>query len=156
MTSPLLWKSSELCNTYYESVLRYSFNAYLEPTTELFVIRQDRKIVYLNYAYLACMKFFLIFAFDVAYEVFIKGTQRISLPYAFFNIFIIILMSASVILLLAIRPNLPFIGLQYFNSLFKFERHIVCRQPYGVKGVPLKNWCHKGKKHFNIFHLLAG
>lgn len=129
MATPLYWKSWEIANIFYDTILRYPMIIKMDTEKQKFILETKlRKLVPL------CTSFLLIILLSIAFifviiEVLLFNSTIISRPMVV--CYLLITVGLVVIISTAIRclPYLETVACQYYCSMLTFDKQIRTSQP---------------------------
>lgn len=144
MTTPLFWKSAEICNQFNSSVLKYPFFGWLEPKKEIASINKSSNLLYLAMFYPSSLILILMLCLVVVYGHYYIPSLSVSQPQLLTSAFLSLIISLCLVLTFIYFTTLPVFFNQYLNSLFDFERRLLGRFPLDMTQYKLKHLLHKG------------
>lgn len=153
MAGPLVWKSTFLCNVFYDTLLRYPCKVRAYPLQKMYhVEKEHRKLIPF---YLWFTVFLLMFASCCDMTAKSMTMQNISQNTS--NVILttgVTLIAGLCIAGIAILiPQAEYIVYEYYNPLVKYELHFTRERTIGLKFLP--SWKgllkHGNEKTFNIF-----
>lgn len=129
MATPLYWKSWEVANTFYDTVLRYPMIIKMDTEKQKFVLETNlRKLVPIG---ISCLSLLLLCTTFIAVlvEVLVFDSRIISRPmvicYLIITVGLVVIISTGI----GCIPYLDTIMCQYYSCMLEFDRDIRPYQP---------------------------
>lgn len=145
MTTPLVWKSCELSNRYYNAILKYKSFIYIDPDKHKVFLTSDVQDRVGLYFYIFSLAGILLCFLDVLYEIFVSKTIKVSLAISLLNTLETLLVSLVVVLLSVWLPNLQLLCLQYYNTLINHEINVCHGEHHKIRDRSLESILKQGK-----------
>lgn len=131
MTTPLFWKSWQLSNAVYSTILRYPFVLSINLEVQQFVVEYRHKKLVPFYMAATNLTIFLVVYAALVLRALISDTTEIQIHLLIVNIFTTCMIGLCLSLVAIILPFKNEIINQYFNTIFKLEKRL--------KGIIVRN-----------------
>lgn len=144
MGTPLVWKSFEITNRYYNTVLKYSLFFYMDPDSEqMRITKTPRTIIpFLIYLFLMCAV--LVCSFVLILDAWLSRESTITMPLFMVNTYVTLVVFLCLLLIQSWCSGIDTIAHQYVGPLADFERKLSQRKLVKISELTCGNLLRQG------------
>lgn len=127
----MFWKSAQICDRFYSSILRYSSFVYFNPALKQMRLHKSTKDITLYYCFLFAMGSFLLCNLYVSYLYWGLLVLDVPVVKGLLNVFTVLMSFLASGTLICVLPNSQNF-VQFYNSLFLFEKYNYRKHGYAT------------------------